>query len=216
MEFLGRLAILVPPPYFPLVRYHGVFAARSSWRARVTPKPPCGVARPNKPKPCAGEPPAPLRLPSIPSVVPTPTAPQANDRASLSPKPPPSTHAPAAKPVSPVTASSPITASKGARPVPIANEDPTTITVKHWSRLLFGELLATSSRVEWAVLLKRTFGFDANRCPKCDAKMRVLATITDPAVAKKILAHLGMRTEPLARGRARDPTGQMEFGYDAA
>jgi hypothetical protein len=30
VEFLGRLAILVPPPYFPLVRYHGVLGARSS------------------------------------------------------------------------------------------------------------------------------------------------------------------------------------------
>jgi hypothetical protein len=30
VEFLGRLAILVPHPYFPLVRYHGVFGARSS------------------------------------------------------------------------------------------------------------------------------------------------------------------------------------------
>ncbi len=45
-------AILVPPPYFPLVRYHGVFAARSSWRALVTPKPPHGLASPKKPKPC--------------------------------------------------------------------------------------------------------------------------------------------------------------------
>ena len=28
------------------------------------------------------------------------------------------------------------------------------------------------SRVEWSVLLQRTFGFDALRCPKCDARMR--------------------------------------------
>ena len=32
VEFLARLAVLIPPPYFPLVRYHGVFAARSAWR----------------------------------------------------------------------------------------------------------------------------------------------------------------------------------------
>ena len=36
VEFLARLAILIPPPFFPLVRYHGVFAARSSWRALVS------------------------------------------------------------------------------------------------------------------------------------------------------------------------------------
>jgi hypothetical protein len=34
--------------------------------------------------------------------------------------------------------------------------DPTIIAVKHWSRLLDGELYAASSRVEWALLLRRT------------------------------------------------------------
>jgi hypothetical protein len=92
MEFMGRLAILVPPPFFPLVRYHGV-----------------------------------------------------------------------------------------------------------WQRLLEGELCATSSRVEWAILLQRTFGVDALRCPSCEQRMRVLSTITEPAAVNKILAHLGMRTEPLPR-----------------
>jgi DNA-directed RNA polymerase subunit H (RpoH/RPB5) len=46
--------------------------------------------------------------------------------------------------------------------------------------------------------------------------MRVLATITDPPVVTKILSHLGMRTEPLPRARARDPTGQIDFGDYAA
>ncbi len=64
--------------------------------------------------------------------------------------------------------------------------------------------------------MQRTFGFDALRCPRCDQKMRVLSTITDPVVVKKILSHLGMRTDPLPRARARDPTGQMDFGDYAA
>jgi hypothetical protein len=38
-EFLRRLAALVPAPYTNLVRYHGVFAGRSRWRARL-PEPP--------------------------------------------------------------------------------------------------------------------------------------------------------------------------------
>ncbi len=37
MEFMARLAALVPPPRFPLVRYHGVFAPNSPWRAVVVP-----------------------------------------------------------------------------------------------------------------------------------------------------------------------------------
>jgi hypothetical protein len=32
MEFMARLAALVPPPRRPLVRYHGVFAPHSPWR----------------------------------------------------------------------------------------------------------------------------------------------------------------------------------------
>ena len=39
MEFMARLAALVPPPRFPLVRYHGVFAPHSPWRAVVVPGP---------------------------------------------------------------------------------------------------------------------------------------------------------------------------------
>ncbi len=37
MEFMARLAALVPPPRHPLVRYHGVFAPNSPWRAVVVP-----------------------------------------------------------------------------------------------------------------------------------------------------------------------------------
>jgi len=70
--------------------------------------------------------------------------------------------------------------------------------------------------VAWAVLRQRTFGFEALRCTKCAAKMRVLATLTDPFVVKKILSHLSVRTDPLPQARARDPTGQMVLGFDAA
>ena len=39
VDLLRRLAALVPAPYANLVRYHGVFAGRSRWRARL-PEPP--------------------------------------------------------------------------------------------------------------------------------------------------------------------------------
>ena len=66
------------------------------------------------------------------------------------------------------------------------------------------------------MLLKRTHGIDALECPKCHAAMRPIATLTDPAVVRKILSHLGVRTDPLPRARARDPTGQEHFDFDAA
>jgi hypothetical protein len=100
--------------------------------------------------------------------------------------------------------------------VAMASDDPTMITVAHWRRILDDELYAASSRLEWAVLLRRTHGVDALRCPKCAAQMRVLATLTDPSVVKKILSHLGVRTEPLPPARAREPAGQMDLDFDAA
>ncbi|MBK6534624.1 MAG: transposase [Deltaproteobacteria bacterium] len=38
-EFMARLVALIPPPRSPLVRYHGVFAPHSPWRAVVVPGP---------------------------------------------------------------------------------------------------------------------------------------------------------------------------------
>ena len=40
----------------------------------------------------------------------------------------------------------------------VASDDPTTLTVKHESRILDTELHAASSRIAWAVLLRRTYG----------------------------------------------------------
>ncbi len=39
LELLARLVALIPPPRHPLVRFHGAFAPRSSWRREVVPKP---------------------------------------------------------------------------------------------------------------------------------------------------------------------------------
>jgi hypothetical protein len=54
-------------------------------------------------------------------------------------------------------------------------------------------------------ILDGTFGFDALRCPKCDHRMRIISTVTDPVVAKKILAHLDVPTDPLPRAERERP-----------
>ena len=46
--------------------------------------------------------------------------------------------------------------------------------------------------------------------------MRPVATITEPDAVRTILTKLGVRAEPLPRARARDPTGQESFDFDAA
>jgi hypothetical protein len=54
-------------------------------------------------------------------------------------------------------------------------------------------------RLRWAALLQRVFGFDALRCPRCGATLRLIAAIEDPAVAQRILECIGLpaRAPPL-------------------
>ena len=54
---LCRLATSVPPPRFHTVRYAGVLAPASTWRARIVPKPPpeaAAAAEPETPKGAGG------------------------------------------------------------------------------------------------------------------------------------------------------------------
>ncbi len=55
-------------------------------------------------------------------------------------------------------------------------------------------------RIAWADLLKRVVEVDALRCPACGGRMRLLAAITDPSVARQILECLALppRAPPLA------------------
>lgn len=142
----------------------------------------------------------------------------ANDasKAAASANAMPSALAPAAVTALTAATAAPIAPMSVLHAVPVASDDPTIITVKHWGRIRGGELYAASSRVEWAVLLRRTYGVDALRCPKCAGRMRVMATIPLPGAVMKILAHLGLPTEPLPRALARDPTGQESFDGGAA
>jgi hypothetical protein len=67
-------------------------------------------------------------------------------------------------------------------------------------------------RTAWADLLQRVFEFDALRCPHCGARMRILAAITSPDAARRILEALALpaRAPPLATAgaleRAAEPS----------
>jgi len=67
----------------------------------------------------------------------------------------------------------------------------------------------------WAELLRRTFEIDVLACRECGGRLRLLATIEDPAVVKKILSHLGIATECPRPAPARPPpetAGFFDFG----
>jgi len=53
----------------------------------------------------------------------------------------------------------------------------------------------------WAALMQRAFAIDVLACPSCGGRMRLIATIHDPAVIRRILEHL----RPCSSGASSGP-----------
>jgi len=213
IELLARLAALVPPPRHPLLTYHGVLAPHSKWRNAVVPKPPTsagsqegravpkstGHGEPGPPTPAPRE----LKNPIGPRIS-TPPGPLPTAPCQAKPVAP---HSLSSPPVDAPTRAGP-TAAAACGQASVSRGDIVItefgISVRHLDRLLGGLVLATSPRVEWAKLLRRTFAIDALRCPHCAGRLRLLAAITEKATARKILEHLGLPAAPTVP-RARSP-----------
>jgi hypothetical protein len=108
LDFMARLAALVPPPRMHLTRYHGVFAPHSKLRSAVTPA----------------------------------------HRGTGASK-------------------QPATAAESVKPP----------TPRHVA-------------MSWARRLKRVFGIEIDDCGRCGGRLKVIASIEEPEVIAKILAHL--------------------------
>jgi len=72
----------------------------------------------------------------------------------------------------------------------------------------------TVRKLLWAALLQRVFGIDALRCPKCDGRMRVIATIIEAKVVKAILDALGLESAPPSVRSSRGPPEQEMVEYE--
>jgi len=57
--------------------------------------------------------------------------------------------------------------------------------------------------------MRHTFGVDVLACARCGGRMRVVASIEDPVVVRKILTHLGLPTDVQA---PRPPPSDL-FGW---
>jgi len=206
LEFLARLAALVPPPRYPLLRYSGVLGPRSSWRRDVVP-------RPLKKANACDQPTKKHEPPSSPSGG-NGAKEQAGRRdttrehragAQRSAAGTPALHsASRAKPAS------------AAGPSATVQLTPNVLSVKHWDRLLGGLLYAASPRIDWPSLLRRSFDVDVLKCASCGGRVRVLGEITEPTIVGVILETLGMPTEAPPVGRARDPTELLGDAGEAA
>jgi hypothetical protein len=86
---------------------------------------------------------------------------------------------------------------------------PNVLSVAHWSRLLGGALYATTTRIDWATLLRRSFEVDVLTCARCGGRLRVLGEVTDPALVQLVLESLGLPSHAPSVARARDPTSLL-------
>jgi hypothetical protein len=150
MDFMARLAALIPPPRIPLVRYHGVFAPRSSWRALVTPKPPTHATHP---KACGAPAPASAAPASAAPALAAPASAAPASAAPASRAPSPAAAFALASPARVLTAPMLVEASDA----PVVLADATMITVAHWRRLGDGELFARARYIDWPTSMKRSF-----------------------------------------------------------
>jgi len=59
----------------------------------------------------------------------------------------------------------------------------------------------------WAALMHRAFAIDVLACPHCGGRLRLIATLHDPAVIRKILAHVGVDPSGPSPGPAPPKSG---------
>ena len=68
-------------------------------------------------------------------------------------------------------------------------------------------------RLGSAKLLKWVFDFDLERCPNCGGELKIIASILDRPVIKKIPTHLGLQARAWPRAPARGQALQAEPGH---
>lgn len=170
LGLLERLAVLTPRPRVNTVLYHGVLAPRAAWRAAVV-----AYGR--------TEPAAPASV--LAGLGATPRAPVE-----------PASPGPLAAAATPAVDGAPARPAP-APPRPEPDRDRREPDLQDAGA---GEAAPRASAWRWADLMRRVFALDVLACPRCGGRMRVVATIDDPAVIRKILAHLEMPLDepPLA------------------
>jgi len=214
LQAMAHLSALIPPPRYPLIRYHGVLAPNAAWRKLVVPRAPeraveCAKRTVTKPSKQVVPDGAKHRAPNPPQAcqsrgVESTSGPPPKAQTALIERAPP-------KPTSPSTVDTP-PLSTLLEPV---TEQHYSITNVHLRRLLDGALLAIAPRIDWARLMRRSLDLDALECSRCGSRLRVLAAITEASAAKKILRHVGLSPTPPPVARARDPSDLREVELES-
>jgi hypothetical protein len=202
IEFLARLCALIPPPRYPLVRYHGVLAPNHPRRRQVIPRPPAALAKcPFEQRDVA------THGPTAPTGG-TPWLPGMNTTSKPRLRVEPDLALPLLAPPPPEEFAGPA----------VERVAPNVISVRRWGKLLDGKLLATSPRLDWATLLRRTYDVDVFECAKCGGRLRVVEVVTDTQQAAEAWRAIetGDRPKPRARAPSRAPPAQLELPWAEA
>jgi len=184
MQFMARLAALVPPPRHPLVRFYGVWAPHSRWRSRVV------TATPKTKRSTCSDPSGPL------------VAPAGADGVTLGEG---ETAPPPAPSGVPSTCGTRLTSSRSqaasAAALPRAEAAPLAPSHDAAEELRFTRL----SRLAWATLYQRVFDIDPLECSRCGGRMRFVEVIEDVGRARSELRRRNLPAEPPPLSRARSP-----------
>ena len=198
LEFMARLAAIIAPPRYPLLRYAGVLGPRSAWRKDIVPKP-------RERRPTCND------APAEASTVKPGAEPKKSDASPRRPERSRGAALPArSADGGAVMQPAPDVPDIVARPGDVIALAPNVLSVHHWDRLLGGALYAATPRVDWARLLRRSLDVDVLQCPTCQGRLRVLAVITEREPVRRILAHLGLPSDAPPLAHARDPTDDLE------
>jgi hypothetical protein len=185
-ELLHRLAAILPRPYTHRTVYHGIFSPAANRRFEVTP----AAARARRGTHRHGS--APLTPLAGPARPPTSTdriytlEPKQRDAALADTK-----------------------AEVGQQ----GNADATPdVEAQAIARFCAPPSRPPGGRFPWAELIRRTFP-DALDCPKCGGTLSVIAFITELAVVRKIIDHLGLPAGPTELAPARLPK-ELSFDFE--
>jgi hypothetical protein len=182
IELLERLAALTPRLRINLVLHHGGLASHSRWHARA-------VAYGRD------------------TLDPDPVAPDAAVACGSAAPPVPSSAPPSAGGLGASGAShrDPVGTIGGHQSEPVS---PTPAASRHPGTTAAVEAPPppAARKWSWPDLMRHAFALDVLACPRCGGRMRVVATIEDPVVIRRILTHLGL---PTAASAPRPPPSDL-------
>jgi hypothetical protein len=182
-ELLEKLAALVPPPRFHLVRYHGILGPCASDRDRIVPRPSARESRLGAPSAEGGS-----RNLSVDSAESSAVAPRGDPTVLM---------AGAAGP-SGIEAIPEREFSRLEFPAADSN-----LTAARAAAEAQSSEAPRLRRLGWAELLRRVFAIDVLACPRCGDRLRLLSAIHSDAASRAILDCLGLasRAPPAAEAR---------------